>query len=402
MILTACCAFRSIKAIQTGHVKPAARLQVLNESATTASLDAQSGFGQVAARYAMSLAMDKARQSGIAAVTVRNSYHTGRIASYTLMAAEQGFVSVVMVNAGGGGQSVAPFGGTGRRLATNPISIAAPAANGQPVVIDFATSVAPEGKVRDYFQQGRSVPAGWIVDSFGQPTTNPKDFYTSPEGCSFRSADKSDTGFGLGFMIDLMAGALSGAGVCRPNPPEPRDGLLMIALDVRRFVSLNVFQQQVAQLVAHVKSCPAAPGYREVCVPGEVEKARRNGGALRELKSMTGLGLRLCEVAAGSASIWPTKQFAERPGTSEQSVKTYLQDRVSSTFSVAVRSGEKNARPHPGPLPQERENRFPSFCTAAMPEASASRAATANEMTDRASNAPYSSLSLGSLGEREE
>jgi uncharacterized oxidoreductase len=91
---------------------------VLHESATTVSLDAQSGFGQVAARYAMSLAMDKARQCGIAAVTVRNSYHTGRIASYTLMAAEQGFVSVVMVNAGGGGQSVAPFGGIGRRLAT--------------------------------------------------------------------------------------------------------------------------------------------------------------------------------------------------------------------------------------------------------------------------------------------
>lgn len=296
-----------IKAVQTGDVASGPKMQMLHEGAATASLDAQRGFGQVAARSATLLAMGKASQCGIAAVTVRNSYHTGRIASYTLMAAEQGFVSIMLVNAGGGGQSVAPFGGIGRRLATNPISIAAPALNGQPVVIDFATSVAPEGKVRDYLQKGRSVPAGWIVDSIGQPTTNPEEFYAPPGGALLPFGGQVGyKGFGLGFMIDLLAGALSGAGVCRPHPPEARDGFLVIALEVQRFVPLDLFREQVAQLVAHVKSCPAAPGFEEVCVPGELERREEERRRAEGIEIHDGTWAEIRGVAAGVGVHIPT------------------------------------------------------------------------------------------------
>ena len=288
-----------VQAVRTGQVKPGSKPQILSETTTMASLDAQDGFGQVAACYATALAIDKARQGGIATVTVRNSFHTGRIASYTSKAAEQGFVSIVMVNAGGGGQSVAPFGGIARRLATNPISIAAPAPSGRSVVVDFATSVAPEGKVRDYFQKGKAVPAGWLIDASGQPTTDPNEFYGSPGGALLPlGGPVGHKGFGLAFVIDLLAGALSGAGVCRPDPPPPKDGLFMIVLDVQRFVPLAVFHQQVMQLIDHVKSCPPAPGFKEVCVPGEIERreeqARRASGI--EIPERT--WAEICQVAA--------------------------------------------------------------------------------------------------------
>jgi uncharacterized oxidoreductase len=287
------------KALQTGRVKPGVKPQVLNETATTASLDAQGGFGQVAARYAVSLAMNKARQSGIAAVTVRNSYHTGRIGSYTLMAAEQGFVSLAMVNGGGGGQSVAPFGGIERRLATNPISIAAPAPNGQPLVFDIATSVAAEGKLRDCFQKGKSVPAGWMVDSLGHSSTNPKEFYDRPGGALLPlGGPVGHKGFGLGFMIDILAGALSGAGVCRPDAPEPKDGLLMIALEVQRFLPMEAFHAHVAQLIAHVKSCPPAPGFKEVYVPGELERREQQRRRTEGIEVDQRTWGDICEVAA--------------------------------------------------------------------------------------------------------
>ena len=288
-----------VKAVQTAQVKLGVKPQVLNDTATTASLDGQNGFGQVAAHYAMSVAISKARQSGIAAATVRNCYHTGRIASYTLMAAEQGLVSLVMANAGGGGQSVAPFGGISRRLATNPLSIAAPAPDGQPVVLDIATSVAPEGKVRDYLQRGKSVPVGWIVDSSGRPTTDPREFYSPPGGALLPfGGPVGYKGFGLGFMIDLLAGALSGAGVCRPNAPDAKDGLLMIALEVQRFVPLEVFYQQVTQLVAHVKSCPPAPGFIEVHVPGEIEKGEEQRRREEGIDIHEQTWAAICEVAA--------------------------------------------------------------------------------------------------------
>ena len=131
-------------------------------------IDGRRGFGQVVCKEAMALAVRKALDQGIAAVSVRNSYHSGCIASYTKQAAAEGLIGLVMVNAGGGGQSVAPFGGLARRLATNPLSIAAPSGNGFPIVLDMATSVAPEGKVRECYQRGKPVPAGWLADARGR------------------------------------------------------------------------------------------------------------------------------------------------------------------------------------------------------------------------------------------
>jgi uncharacterized oxidoreductase len=261
-----------LKAIKTGQVRLGVKPVVLVENGATAALDGQGGFGQVAARHAMTLAMAKARQFGVSAVTMRNSYHTGRIASYTSLAAAVGLAAVVMGNAGGSGQSVAPFGGLCRRLATNPLSIAVPGPDVNPIVLDIATSVAPEGKVRDFWLKGKSVPPGWIIDAKGQPTTNPADFYTPPGGALLPLGGPAGyKGFGLALMIDILVGALSGAGCCRPDVLAAKDGLLMIVLEVERFVRCDLFQQQVEALVAYVKSCSPAPGFTQVQVPGEVE-----------------------------------------------------------------------------------------------------------------------------------
>jgi LDH2 family malate/lactate/ureidoglycolate dehydrogenase len=261
-----------VEAVKSGRVCPTNHPRVVSDHGCTAVLDGQMGFGQVIAKEAVELAMSKARSSGIAAISFSNSYHTGRIASYTLMAAREGFAAIAMVNAGGGGQSVTPFCGTSRRLATNPLSIAAPSGKEHPVVLDIATSVAPEGKLRDFWMKKKQVPAGWIIDADGCPTTNPNDFYASPGGALLPlGASAGHKGFGLAFMVDVLAGALSGAGCCRSEVCEPKDGLLMIVLDIAKFVPPDVFKAQVLQLIEHVKSCPAAPGFTEVYVPGEVE-----------------------------------------------------------------------------------------------------------------------------------
>ena len=261
-----------VEAIRRGKVKVGTQPEIVTETATTAVLDGRNGFGQVIAHEAMALAIRKARGSGIAAVTARNSNHTGRLASYTKMAAAEGLVAMMMVNAGGGGQSVVPFGGLARRLATNPISIAAPSGNGVPVVLDIASSVAPEGKVRLLYQARKPAPPGWLIDSAGRTSTDPKDFYESPGGGLLPLGGPAGyKGFGLAFMIDILAGALSGAGCCRPGAPEALDGFLMLTVDVQKFTPIHLFCHHVALLADHVKSCPPAPGFDEVYVPGEVE-----------------------------------------------------------------------------------------------------------------------------------
>ena len=265
------------------EVRLGVRPQVLLETKTMAVVDGHRGFGQMVCHEAMSMAVLKALESGIAAVTVHNCYHSGRIADYTQKAAAQGLIGIVMANAGGGGQSVAPFGGLARRLATNPLSIGAPSQTGYPIVLDYSTSIAPEGKVRDCYEQGRSVPAGWLMDAQGQPTTDPKPFCEVRAGALLPvGGSAGHKGFALAFMINILAGALSGAGCCTPKITEPNDGLLMIALDIKQFIPLQTYHQHVSSLVEYVKSCPAAMGAREVFIPGEIEfreeKRRRQEG----------------------------------------------------------------------------------------------------------------------------
>jgi len=265
-----------VKAMQTGQVKLNTTPRIHLETESTAVVDGGNGFGQVVCSEAMTLAIGKSLDKGIAAVTVHNCFHSGRIASYTKMAAERGLIAIVMVNAGGAYQSVVPFGGLARRLATNPVSIAAPSEDGRAIAFDIASSVAPEGKVRDYYERGKPVPPGWLIDSKGRATTDPKDFYDSGGALLPLGGSAGYKGFGLAFMIDILAGALSGAGCCRPDVPKPTEGLLMIVIDVKRFVSMTTYYKQVSALVEHVKSCPPAPGYQEVFVPGELELEEEN------------------------------------------------------------------------------------------------------------------------------
>lgn len=265
-----------VEAIETGEVRPDGKLSVVSEGPAVAVLDGQGGLGQVMARAAMEVAIDRAENNGIGAVTLVNCGHTGRLASYTLQAAARGFIGMMMVNAGGRGQWVAPFGGAAGRLSTNPLSFAVPRGDGDPVLVDIATSVVPEGKIRAVLTAGKSAPAGWLNDSRGEPTTNPADLYGPPRG-ALRPVGEHK-GYGLAMIVDLLAGGLSGAGVCsRDDAPSGggSDGVFMIAVRVASFCPTARLAELANDLIEHVTSCPAAPGVEKVLFPGEIEARQR-------------------------------------------------------------------------------------------------------------------------------
>jgi uncharacterized oxidoreductase len=271
-----------VEAIERGEIVPSARLSVVKETLATVALDGNHGFGQVMARGAMEMAMAHARRAGIGAATLVHSSHTGRLGSYTEFAAREGLVGMMMVNAGGHGQWVAPFGGSAGRLSTNPLSIAVPTGGAFPLVLDIATSTAPEGKVRAYKVAGKAVPEGWVITSEGRSTTDPADLYGPPRGALLPFGGHK--GFGLGLLVDALAGGLSGAGCCVDvhAPMQGRtDGVFVLAINVEAFGTLAYFQAQMEQLIRHVKNCPPAPGHGEIVVPGEPE-ARERARRLRE------------------------------------------------------------------------------------------------------------------------
>jgi uncharacterized oxidoreductase len=275
------------KMVQAGEIVPGASTTVVRETACTALLDGGWNFGQVVARHAMETAIRKAGEYGTATVSVRNSNHLGRLGEYSLMAAEAGMLCIATVNNHGRGNLVAPFGGSDGRLATNPVSFACPGPE-RPILVDITTSVVAEGKVRIFKNAGKPVPEGWLIDSEGRPSTDPEDLYTTPRGAILPFGGAvGHKGFALGVMVDILSGALSGAGCSHSSTCRLGNAMFFSVTDIEKFVSREEFLEHVGVLESHIKASPPAPGFSELLMPGEPEfrqeeRRRREGVVIDE------------------------------------------------------------------------------------------------------------------------
>jgi uncharacterized oxidoreductase len=170
---------------------------------------------------------------------------------------------------------VAPPGGVEGRISTNPICLGVPT-RGEPVVLDFGTSVAAEGKVRVHFQKKEPAPEGWLIDSQGLPTTDASVLYTDPRGTILPfGGSQAYKGFGLGLLLDMLAGGLSG-GACS-NPEAPMAGIgnaVVLALfNPDCFGGQDCFLNNVTGLSEFVRTCPTANGVNSITLPGDPERA---------------------------------------------------------------------------------------------------------------------------------
>ncbi len=267
-----------VQEIEDGNIVPGAKVKLLEEWDSGARIDASGVLGQVACHDAMQLAIRKARHATLAAVVIRNANHSGRLGTYVEMAAASGMIGLVAANGGGAGQWVAPFGGRERRLSTNPLAFGAPSGKTFPIILDISTSVVPEGKVRHCLARGQSAPDGWLIDADGLATNDPATLYDTPSGALLPlGGPAGHKGYGLAFMVDILAGALSGAGCPRAGEFDPNhgSGLFMLAIDVERFGPLSSFSETISEMADYVRSSQAASGFERVLVPGEYETQHR-------------------------------------------------------------------------------------------------------------------------------
>lgn len=255
----------------SGQLVPGAPFEVEREAAAFALVNAHQGWGQVAARRAMELCISKARQAGIATVAVRNSQHAGRIGEWAEMAAREEMVGLVFVNSRGGPGSVAPWGGIDRRLTTNPVAFAAPTGREHLLSVDLCMSGVPEGKVLLALHRGEQLPEHCLLTSDGQPTTDPAAWFGDPPGALLTLGGVlGHKGYALDVMVDLLAGALTRAGVSGQTTPTG-NGLLCQVFDIAAFLPVADFIAAVEDLRACARSSRRAPGVEEILLPGEPE-----------------------------------------------------------------------------------------------------------------------------------
>lgn len=263
--------------IRNGVTKPGAPTHVVEDAPSMAVVDGGWNLGQVVATRATEIAIEKARATGMALVVCHNTMHAGRVGAYGEQIVRAGMAAMGGVNTPGA-RLVAAFGVGHRRTGTNPLMFAFPGDTPEtPFVLDMATSVVAEGKLKVAVNKGASVPEAWILDGDGKPSTDPRDFYGTgdnekpgtllPVGGPYSGYK----GFGLNLAVEALGGMLSGAGTAVEGP-RVTNGVFIMAIDVARFTPLAAFTGLMAGLGAHVKEPPYQPGVTEVLLPGEPER----------------------------------------------------------------------------------------------------------------------------------
>lgn len=263
-----------LDALADGRLRAGAAFTVHKETPALLVVDGGWGLGQVQAHRLLERLTPKARAVGLAAGTLQHCGHIGRLGEYADVAAKQRLAFMATVNGHGFGRGVAPPGGTQARIGTNPLCLGVPT-KGDSVFLDIGTSVVAEGKVRVQFNKKQPTPPGWLLDEKGQPTTDPGVLYRQPRGSILPLGGTAQgyKGFGLGLLLDMLVGGLSGAPCSHPDRPNlSGNAVFFLVLDIDHFAGAEHFLQEVQGLAENVRTCPRAEGVSEILLPGDPER----------------------------------------------------------------------------------------------------------------------------------
>jgi LDH2 family malate/lactate/ureidoglycolate dehydrogenase len=269
---------------EAGRANFSPQLNIIYETPSTATLDADNALGLVSAPFAMDIAIEKAKQAGTGWVSIQNSNHFGIAAYHACKALKHDMIGIALTNAS---PLVAPTGSKERMLGTNPICYAFPAHLHPPVVIDLATSAAANGKLEIAQREKKQIPKGWLLNKNGIDSNNPSDLSAGgmllPLGSG--EANAGHKGFGLSAMVDLMCGVIGGANYGPwvppfvsflnplPNLPGKGIGHFIGAMRIDAFRPAIDYYTHMDNWINRFKKAIPIDANSPVIIPGEPEYA---------------------------------------------------------------------------------------------------------------------------------
>lgn len=267
--------------VAIGGIDPLADMRVETLAPAMKRINGANGLGPAIGLLALREAMQSARETGIAIVFCAGSNHFGAIAPYALLAAQEGFASLIASNAS---VTIAPSGGRETRLGNNPLGFGFPNPGGDPIILDMAMSVVARGKIRDAAKAGTPIPEGWATDIDGHPTTDARAAlggFLLPFG--------GYKGYGLSLCVDMLSGLLSGAAYLThvsswvDAPEKPQNlGHTFILIDTSRLMPPDNLSERMTDFSDILHETPPVDSATPVLLPGEREltrmaKARETG-----------------------------------------------------------------------------------------------------------------------------
>ncbi|WPB58304.1 Ldh family oxidoreductase [Xylophilus sp. GOD-11R] len=264
-----------VQRIESGGINRHPDIRVVQERAAMAVVDGDNGMGHLVVSRAVRLAIDKAREAGVAWVGTRHSNHAGPASLYARMPLAHDMIGLYF--AVGNANHLPPWGGMDMLLSTNPIAAGIPAGDEPPVVLDMATTVAAYGKVKAKAKRGEPMPEGWMVDRQGRPLTDPNRAH---EG--FLMPIGGHKGYGLALIVGLLAGTLQGAAMGREvvdfnadHVTPTNTGQAILVIDLAAFGGAAPFKSAVDTLVRDIRGGERLPGVERIWLPGEQSHGKR-------------------------------------------------------------------------------------------------------------------------------
>lgn len=186
-----------------GRIAGAAEPVITRPAPAIVMSDARGGLAHLGFDRAEAQLVEAAKTYGIALFAQNNAFTCGSLGYFAARLAERGLVAIAATNSpplmAGAGSTRATYG-------TNPMAFAAPVAGRPPLLIDQASSATAFVNVRKAAEEGRSIPAGWALDAYGNPTT---DASKAVEGVLLAAGGAR--GANVALMIEVLSAGLANA-----------------------------------------------------------------------------------------------------------------------------------------------------------------------------------------------
>jgi L-2-hydroxycarboxylate dehydrogenase (NAD+) len=272
-----------VRLFDNGRLNTKPQVKVLHETPSTATLDGDRGLGLVVAPKAMEIACEKAALVGTGWVAVQNSNHFGIAGYHAMKALPSQMIGWAMTHAA---PLVTPTFSKEKLLGTNPIAVAIPANEEPAFVADFASTAVAYGKLEILQRKGLDTPDGWVQDANGDPCN---DAFAIKNGGALLplGGDRehgSHKGYGLGAIVDILSGVLSGANFGPWVPPFATAGFMQAgetvgngtghflgAMRVDAFRPAEDFTNDMDKWIRRFRSAKAVEG-KQVLIPGDPER----------------------------------------------------------------------------------------------------------------------------------
>jgi LDH2 family malate/lactate/ureidoglycolate dehydrogenase len=256
------------KRLKEGRINPAPSITIEKKGLSALTLDGDNGLGQVVSYQGIKEGIITAKETGIAAIAIRNSNHFGCASYYCQLACDEGLAAIITTNSPPG---IPPWGGKKAFFGTNPIAFGFPVKNSPDVIIDMSASVVARGKIIKAAKEGKTIPKGWAIDKRGFDTEDPVE---AINGAILPSGGVK--GYGWALAVEILTGILSGAAygpyvqnIYNDNEQVSNVGHFFILIDIEKFISFDNFTALLQNMLIEVKEIPKKEGVQTILYPGE-------------------------------------------------------------------------------------------------------------------------------------